>query len=192
MNRCLPERSFECSHERSLEHSPGHSLGHSAAPSSVRASTNSRVHPPAQPVFNRFGLRLRSAGVVMAAALSVVSAMGLATLLSFHSTTQAQSVVRPFPAAAKRGIFEVQTWPLVLINGSAERLSPGARIRGPNNLLMLSGQLVGQRLVVNYLRDAQGMVHEVWVLNATEAQLERAGSEPTKNWAFESDPVKTQ
>ncbi len=192
MNRCLLEHSFECFHKRSFEHSPERSLQHSVAPSSVCASTHSRVHPLAPPGVNRSNRRLRNAGVVMAAALAVVSTVGLAALLSFHSTTQAQSVVRPFPAAAKRGIFEVQTWPLVLINGSAERLSPGARIRGPSNLLMLSGQLVGQRLVVNYLRDAQGMVHEVWVLNATEAQLEREGLESTKNWAFESDPVKTK
>ena len=112
-------------------------------------------------------------------------------LVCVQSEAQAQSAIRSFPAVAKRGVLEVQTWPGVLINGSAERLSPGARIRGPNNLLMLSGQLVGQRLVVNYVRDAQGMVHEVWVLNAMEAQLEREGSEPTKNWFFESEPVKT-
>lgn len=113
-------------------------------------------------------------------------------LVSFPATTQAQTAVRPFPEDAKRGVMEVQTWPTLLINGKPERLSPGARIRGPNNMLMMSGQMVGQRLVVNYTRDAQGMVHQVWVLNGAEAQLERSGSEPTKNFGFESDPPKSK
>ena len=118
--------------------------------------------------------------------------IGVGVLVSFHTDAQSQSPVRPFPANAKRGVLEVQAWPTVLLNGEAERLSPGSRIRGVNNMLMMSGQLAGQRLVVNYTRDGQGMVHEVWVLNPHEAQLERAGSEPTKNWIFESDPVKSK
>lgn len=118
--------------------------------------------------------------------------IGVGVVLSFPTDSQAQSPVRPFPAAAKRGVLEVQVWPAILLNGEADRLSPGARIRGVNNMLMMSGQLAGQRLVVNYTRDSQGMVHEVWVLNTYEARLERPGSEPTKNWIFESDPVKAK
>ena len=118
--------------------------------------------------------------------------IGVGVLVSFPTASQAQSPVRPFPASAKRAVLEVQAWPAVLLNGEPERLSPGSRIRGVNNMLMMSGQLVGQRLVVNYTRDGQGMVHEVWLLNPYEAQLERPGSEPTRNWRFESDPVKSK
>jgi hypothetical protein len=102
----------------------------------------------------------------------------------------AQETVRQFPTAARRATLEVITPPNVLLNGLPERLSPGARIKGPGNLLVLSGNLVGQRVVVNYLRDPQGLVHEVWILNETEAQQKRAGSEPTTNFVFGSDADK--
>jgi hypothetical protein len=42
------------------------------------------------------------------------------------------------------------------------------RIRDSNNHLVLSGTLVNQKLVVNYLRDGAGLVHNIWVLNAQE------------------------
>jgi hypothetical protein len=102
----------------------------------------------------------------------------------------AQEAVRQFPAAARRATLEVTSPPNVLLNGLPERLSPGARIKGPNNLLVLSGNLVGQRVVVNYLRDPQGLVHEVWILNETEALQKRGGSEPTTNFVFGSDADK--
>ncbi|MBC7547742.1 MAG: hypothetical protein H7224_03735 [Polaromonas sp.] len=35
---------------------------------------------------------------------------------------------------------------------------------------------------MNYVKDAQGMVHEVWVLNATEAQQKREGSSLPPNY----------
>ena len=112
-------------------------------------------------------------------------------LVSLPHTTLAQSAVRPFPAEAKRGVMEVQNGHSILINGAAERLSPGARIRSVNNMLVLSGQMVGQKVLVNYTRDAQGAVHQVWVLNSLEARQERPGMEPTTNVVFESTPPKS-
>ena len=112
-------------------------------------------------------------------------------LVSFPHTTLAQSAVRPFPAEAKRGVMEVQAGHSILINGAVERLSPGARIRGVNNMLVMSGQMVGQKVLVNYTRDAQGSVHQVWVLNGYEARRERPGLEPTTNVLFESTPPKS-
>lgn len=98
----------------------------------------------------------------------------------------AQDLGRQFPAAAKRASLEVTTPPNVLLNGQAERLSPGARIKGLNNQLILSGSLVGQRVLVNYLRDPQGLVHEVWILSEAEAQQKRSGMEPVTNVIFGS------
>lgn len=112
-------------------------------------------------------------------------------LVSFPHSTLAQSAVRPFPADAKRGILQVQDAQSIVINGAAERLSPGSRIRGVNNMLVMSGQLIGQRVVVNYTRDTSGLVHQVWILNGLEARQERAGSEPTTNVVFESTPPKS-
>ena len=80
--------------------------------------------------------------------------------------------VRPFPPKAERGVMQVTQPPELLINGKAERLSPGARIRGSNNMLVMSGALVGQNLVVKFVREPLGLVHEVWVLTEAEAQVQ--------------------
>lgn len=112
-------------------------------------------------------------------------------LVSFPGTTLAQSAARPFPADAKRGVMQVQDANSIVINGSEERLSPGSRIRGVNNMLVMSGQLIGQKVLVNYTRDTQGLIHQVWILNGLEAQQKRAGSEPTSNVLFESTPPKS-
>jgi len=119
-----------------------------------------------------------------------LSALTLACSLGCMAPVAAQDTVREFPAAARRATLEVTTPPNVLLNGQSERLSPGARIKGPNNLMVMSGTLVGQPVVVNYVRDAQGQIREVWILNATEAELKRAGSEPTVNFNFASDADK--
>jgi hypothetical protein len=84
-------------------------------------------------------------------------------------TAAAQTQLRQFPAAARRATLQVVAPPEVLINGTPARLSPGARIRGSNNLLVMSASLVGSAVLVNYLRDGQGLIHEVWILNAVEA-----------------------
>ncbi|MEY4139971.1 MAG: hypothetical protein RLZZ371_2153 [Pseudomonadota bacterium] len=120
--------------------------------------------------------------------------LGLMSLLTLVTLAPeplaAQELVRQFPAAARRGTLEVTQPPNILINGQPERLSPGARIKNSNNMIVLSGNLVGQPVLVNYLRDAQGQIHEVWLLNATEAQEKRAGMEPVTNFVFSSDADK--
>jgi hypothetical protein len=121
--------------------------------------------------------------------------LGLTALLIIAASMRpapvaAQEFVRQFPAAARRATLEVTTPPDVLINGQAERLSPGARIKGLNNQLMLSGTLVGQRVLVNYLRDPQGLVHEVWILSEAEARQKRTGMEPVTNFLFGSEADK--
>jgi hypothetical protein len=98
-----------------------------------------------------------------------------------------QAGLRQFPPAAVRGTLEVTAPPLIQIDGSAEQLSPGSRIRGPGNQLVMSGQLVGKKVAVNYVRNPQGQVHEVWILTALEAAQEREGSGPRRNFRFESE-----
>lgn len=53
-------------------------------------------------------------------------------------------------------------------------------------MLVLSASLVGKKLIVNYLMDFQGMIHEVWILNTTEAQLTRGSSKVQTNIIFGS------
>jgi len=111
--------------------------------------------------------------------------LGATTTLSL-SPAWAQNYQRQFPAAALRGTLKVTAPPQVTINGKPERLAPGARIRNTNNLLLLSASLVGQALTVNYLRDPQGQIREVWLLSATEAQEKRTGMD-SSNIVFDAD-----
>ena len=106
------------------------------------------------------------------------------------SASSAQTGLRQFPPAALRGTLQVTQPPEVLINGAPARLSPGARIKGVSNLLVMSGTLVGQHVLVNYVRDTQGMIHEVWILSEQEALQKRKGMEPTFNFSFGSDADK--
>jgi hypothetical protein len=112
-------------------------------------------------------------------------------VLLFTTVSPAQTAVRLFPANALRGVLEVTEPPMVLINGEPARLSPGARIKGVNNLIVLSGTLVGQRLLVNFVRDGQGMLHDVWILNEQELQRNDVGTVTNITFESEADQPKT-
>ena len=103
------------------------------------------------------------------------------------TVADAQGMIRTFPDKALRGVLQVTTPPEILLNGAPARLSPGARIRGPNHLIVMSGTLVGQQLRVNYVRDGHGLIHEVWILTSAEAQQKRAGNDTISNIRFASD-----
>ncbi len=107
--------------------------------------------------------------------------IGLCTL---PATAQ---VPRPFPATALRGELVVLQPPEVALNGRAARLAPGARIRGDNNLLQLSGALVNQRHTVNYTVDPSGLLLDVWILTTAErARLPwPTNAEQAAAWAFD-------
>ncbi len=96
-------------------------------------------------------------------------------------------VPRNFPATALRGEIVVTQPPEMLLNRLPARLAPGARIRGMDNMLQMSGALVGQRLLVHYTLDTQGGVLDVWVL--TPAELARrpwpATPQQAGNWLFD-------
>jgi len=93
-------------------------------------------------------------------------------LMCLAAAASAQVDVRPFPANAQRGTLVVVAPPVIQLNGQADRLSPGARIRGLNNMLLMSGSIIGQSLLVNFVRNPTGEVHDVWVLTAAEASLQ--------------------
>jgi hypothetical protein len=96
---------------------------------------------------------------------------------------------RNFPATALRGDFTVSAPPEVVLNKQAARLAPGARIRGANNLLLLSGQIAGQRLLVNYTLDPMGNILDVWVLTPAEAARKPwpTSKEEAAAWSFNAD-----
>ena len=87
----------------------------------------------------------------------------------------AQTQPRPFPANALRGVLTVTQPPEVLMNGKADRLSPGSRIRAANNMMVLSATLAGKAMLVNYTREPTGAIHDVWILTEAEAALPPPG-----------------
>ncbi len=98
-------------------------------------------------------------------------------------------LLRPFPATALRGDIVVTQPPEILLNDRPARLAPGARIRGTDNLLLLSGTLAGQRLVVHYTLDGLGQLLDVWVLTAAELARKPWPSTPAQAgaWTFNAD-----
>ncbi|MFN4005278.1 MAG: hypothetical protein ACK4MJ_05560 [Hylemonella sp.] len=76
--------------------------------------------------------------------------------------------IPPIPPQAVRGVLEVTAPPEALLDGQPARLAPGARIRDRNNLMVVSGALIGQKNVVRYTRDPLGLLQEIWVLTPAE------------------------
>ncbi len=128
-------------------------------------------------------------------AIFSIAALALLTgaIATFSAQAQAQTTsanplpMRHFPRAALRGDFVVINPPAIQLDGHPDRLSPGARIYGPRNMMLMSGALVGRDLTVNYLRDAAGLVSEVWILDAPEAQVPRASAQTSRNFVFSSE-----
>lgn len=119
-----------------------------------------------------------------------VGALFFAAWAALLLAQQASAQARPFPATAMRAAMVVTQPPVITLNGRSERLSPGARIKGSNNMLVMSASLVGQKLLVNYVRDPQGLVHGVWILSEAEAAEKRPGMETVTNVVFGSDADK--
>lgn len=103
---------------------------------------------------------------------SATAVLALSTLILWPAA-QAQTLHRMFPDRALRGTLVVLQPPLITMDGVQTRLTPGSRIRGTNNTLVLSGSAVGQELTVNYVLSPDGQVHDVWILTDIEAAEKR-------------------
>ncbi len=99
-------------------------------------------------------------------------------------------VGRQFPAKAVRGKLQVLQGSEILIDGKPERLAPGARIRGPQNTLVMTGALEGNEYVVNFVREAYGNVHQVWILTELEKKQKLKSATPGSNFFFSADADK--
>ena len=95
---------------------------------------------------------------------------------------------RPFPANALRGELAVEQPPAVLLNGQPARLAPGARIRGENNLMVVSGALAGRKWLVHYTVDPYGLLLDVWVLTPEERARRPWPTTPAEAAAWRFDP----
>jgi hypothetical protein len=88
--------------------------------------------------------------------------------LSFPTAALSQGIKREAPKDVVLGQMVVTQPPVITMDGKPDRLSPGSRIRDLNNMLVLSGGIVGKVLPVVYRRDAAGLVHEAWILTPDE------------------------
>ena len=122
-------------------------------------------------------LRATLPGAALAAAL-------LATLAPTSASAQVQ---RNFPQTALRGVMAFAMPPDATLNGKATRLAPGARIHGLDNMIVMSGALIGQKFAVNYTLEAGGQVYEVWLLSAAEAAVQPWPQTPQQAaaWSFD-------
>ena len=115
-------------------------------------------------------------------------ALLLAALIAASPLAAAQ-VQRNFPATALRGELRVTQPPELLVNNRPARLAPGARIRSADNMMVLSGAVVGTPLLVHYTLDPSGLVLDVWVLTPAEAARKPwpVTPEQAQTWRFNAD-----
>lgn len=109
--------------------------------------------------------------------------LALALPVAAHAQTVVQ---RAFPQDALRGEIVVTAPPEITLNGEPARLAPGARLRGQDNLLVMSGAVVGEKLPVLYTLDTYGLVKDVWILRADEQKkLWPKTRQEAAAWAFD-------
>lgn len=115
-------------------------------------------------------------------------AAALALLLAAAGTMQpAQAQVqRLLPAKTVRGTIHFESPPHVVVDGQPGRLAPGVRVRDAHNRIALTGALRGKTVEARYLRDAAGVIREVWIL--TPAELAREGGSASFGRAAPGDP----
>ena len=116
-------------------------------------------------------------------------ALAPAMLASAPGAYAQSPLLRAFPATALRGELVVTQPPEILLNQRPARLAPGARIRGMDNLLLLSGTVAGQRLLVHYTLDSLGQPLDVWVLSPAEMARRPwpTSAEQAAKWVFNPD-----
>jgi hypothetical protein len=96
---------------------------------------------------------------------------------------------RAFPQNALRGALVLTTPSDATLNGKPARLAPGLRIRGQDNMLVMSGGVLGAKLLVHYTTDTQGLVKDVWILTPDEAARKPWPATPQEAQAWSFDPV---
>jgi len=106
--------------------------------------------------------------VTASLALSTAFTAALPLVLLAPQAASAQ-YARVLPPNTLRGKVSFGQPPEAALNGNAIRLAPGVRIRGANNMLVMSGALVGQTYKVNYALEMNGLLKEVWILTDAEA-----------------------
>ena len=138
------------------------------------------------------------AACALSTALSAVFSLIFSTLAIAQDSREGQTLqvpqnvvgqpgLRSFPPSALRGKLVVLQAPEVSLDGQPARLSPGARIRGPQNELLMSAALSGQELIVNFTREPYGNIKDVWILTPAEQKQKLKTATPERNFIFSSE-----
>jgi hypothetical protein len=123
---------------------------------------------------------LSAALIACAAAFSVLHTPAAQAQIQFQ---------RSFPQEALRGELTFGNIPPeAKLNDNLTRLAPGARIRGQNNMMVMSDGLRGQTLVVLYTRDLLGQPKDIWILRPEEISRTPwpSTAEEAKTWRFDA------
>lgn len=116
--------------------------------------------------------------------------LALALAFCLPGLAQAQAP-RKFPANALRGEIVITHPPELVLNQKiAARLAPGSRIRGMDGMQVMSGALVGRKLIVHYTLDpTSGQMLDVWVLTPQEFARQPWPATPAEaaTWQFNPD-----
>ena len=99
-----------------------------------------------------------------------VVSLAAAAVLAFSAAAQAQ-VQRNFPQNALRGEVSFQVAPDITLNKKPARLAPGARIRGTNNMMVVTGEVTGRSFIVNYTVEPSGTLLDIWILRPEEIKV---------------------
>lgn len=114
--------------------------------------------------------------------------LSFAALLGSAALAQPQ-VTRNFPQNALRGEVLVQNAHEALINGQPARFAPGMRLRGQDNLMLVSGVLIDQKFIGHYTLDLSGLVTQLWVLRDDELANKLWPRTPEESAAWSFDPA---
>ena len=114
-------------------------------------------------------------------------ALAAAAAVCLVAPAAAQS--RTFPQNALRGALVIATPSEATLNDKPVRLAPGLRIRAQDNMLAMSGGLLGARLLVHYTTDLEGALNNVWILTPAEAANKPwpTTAQEARAWTF--DPI---
>ena len=110
-----------------------------------------------------------------------IAAFGLVACASAQS--------RAFPQNTLRGAIVFNADRQLTLNGRDTSLTPGARVRNQQNMIVLPETLVGAKWLVNYTFDMGGaQVRDVWILTPDEAAVRPwpATLDQAQTWIYDS------
>ena len=105
------------------------------------------------------------------------------------SASAAAQNMRAFPQNTLRGAIVFSADRQLTLNGRATSLTPGARVRNQQNMIVMPDTLIGARWLVHYTMDMGGeQVREVWILTPEEAAVRPWPTKPEElqTWLYDA------